>query len=115
MIIVSHNMRIISFASDMSNVFGRSMDILFALAKVETGLSVGQLASVIDYPLSTVYRLLRELEQRGLVRRSGDGNYGLGPVFISLSRVALKQIAAELPAIALPFMQLLTQSTGETT
>ena len=55
-----------------------------------------------------------ELEQRGLVRRSGVASYGLGPALINLSRVALKQIAAELPTIALPFMQLLTQNTGET-
>lgn len=99
----------------MPKVIGRSMDILFTLAEVETGLSISQLATAVDYPLSTVYRLLRELEQRGLVRRSGEGTYGLGPALISLSRVALKQIAAELPSISLPFMQLLTQSTGETT
>ena len=99
----------------MTKVIDRSSDILFALAEVETGLPVSQLATRINLPLSTVYRLLRPLEQRGLVRRFGEGNYSLGPILISLSRAALKQIAAELPSIALPFMQQLAQETGETT
>lgn len=98
----------------MARVIGRSIDILFALANVETGLSVSQLTSAIDYPLSTVYRLLRELEQHGLVRRGGEGTYSLGPGLIRLSRIALKQIGADLPAISLPYMQSLTQTTGET-
>jgi IclR family KDG regulon transcriptional repressor len=87
---------------------------LFALAKGESGLTVGQLAATIDLPISTVYRFLQALEQRGLVRRCGENNYGLGPTVFNLSRAALKQIASDLPSVALPQMQLLTQRTGET-
>ena len=98
----------------MAKTVDRSLDILFALSETESSIPVGQLASIVDIPISTLYRMLQLLEQRGLVRRCGGGSFGLGPAMIELGRAARHQMAYDLTSVSVPVMKMLSQQTGET-
>jgi DNA-binding IclR family transcriptional regulator len=62
---------------------------------------------------STVHRLLATLAAQGYVRQNPDtGRYALGPKAIRLAEAYLGQL--DLRRVARPFLERLTQETGET-
>lgn len=73
----------------MSQVVRRSAAILRVLQGHPNGLSVGDVASAVDLPRSTVHRLLKSLEAEHLVAGSSEpGGFRLGPALIHLSTSA---------------------------
>lgn len=97
-----------------SKALNRGLDILFALGESNSLLSVDELATRVSIPESTIYRLLQTLEGRGLIQRHSPGRVGLGPALLTLARATRRQIENDLVEIARPFMQDLTERTGET-
>lgn len=73
----------------MSQVVRRSAAILRALQGHPNGLSVGDVATAVGLPRSTVHRLLKSLEAEHLVAGSSEhSGFRLGPALIHLSTSA---------------------------
>ena len=55
----------------------RALDIIFSLAEAETILTVSEIAEKVAIPESTAYRLIKSLEQYGMVERNQSDKSGL--------------------------------------
>ena len=89
--------------------FARGLRILLTVSDRGT-IRADELSTLLDTPLSTVYRYLRTLAEFGFVERSG-AEYRLGPrLLIGGANVT----AAALVEAADPVLRMLTAETGET-
>lgn len=79
----------------------KSSRILNELARSDGFLSAAQIAEAVELPRSSVYRLLDELGSLGLVRKTGDGHFGMGPRLLLWGEAAASSFdlrqAAEAP------------------
>lgn len=93
-------------------VIARAAAILRALSKSETGMSLGQIASQVDLPRSTVQRIVGALSAERLVL-SDPGGRGLrlGPEVLSLAGGVKNNIVEHCRI----FLTDLAGKTGETT
>lgn len=89
----------------------RAFDVLacFTVAKPQATLS--EIASLTGLAISTTSRMLATLEASHLVRRSLDGQYGVGSRLIQLGLTAL---ATSLYEVAGPHLASLAEKSGET-
>ncbi len=95
-------------------VIDRMMEVLAMLERWPDGASIRQLAEALEVPRSTVYRITNTLRDHGVVRRTGDGGYTLGPRLLGLaSHVKLERPGLALAARALPLLERLAASQGE--
>jgi DNA-binding IclR family transcriptional regulator len=87
-------------------------DVLIALARNGTAMSIAQLIDHIGCTKSLAYRVLVELENRDLVARDAAGKYWLGVVAVELGGM----FTASVPMMASIRLRLrkLAESTGET-
>ncbi len=93
----------------------RALDVLEALADADEDLSVSQLTERLGLPLGTVHRLLGSLASRGYVAQDrATRRYGPGPRLLEVATRAAGSRRFSLARIALPALQRLTKSTGET-
>lgn len=92
----------------------RALDILFILTDAESTLSVKNIADKVNVPISTAYRLIKTLEQSGIIQRKSNGEIGLGMRILDLARSLYQQTDHELFEIALPIMKKLTGEINET-
>jgi len=92
----------------------RALDIIFSLAEAESNLSVGDIAAKVAIPESTAYRLIKTLEQYGMVERKSIGQIRLGVRILELARSLQQQLDRELITIARPIMEELTCKVNET-
>jgi len=92
----------------------RALAVLGAIADAPQSVSVAELAEMLGTTESTTYRVVQALKQSRMVDEAGRGGLRLGPAVFSLARSAARQIADDVPMIALPFMQDLVEETGET-
>jgi DNA-binding IclR family transcriptional regulator len=89
----------------------RALAILDALAESDSGLGVNELARRIDVNASTASRLLRTLQDAGVVERSPAGPYKLGLKLLALSDRVLAQL--DVRERARPWLTWLVDQTGE--
>ncbi len=95
-------------------VIDRMVEILLLLERRPQGATITDLVDSLSLPRTTVYRILNTLQFHGIVRRSQNGAYGLGPRLLSLAASALPEAAVhDLPAIAQPHLERLSGATGE--
>jgi DNA-binding IclR family transcriptional regulator len=92
----------------------RGLAVLSAVAAAHSSLSVAEIAAAVDLPESTTYRVVQALMRAGLLGRAGPSAIRMGPAVFSLARAAQRQVADDIPAISLPFMRQLVETTGET-
>ena len=93
-------------------VLGKASALLDLLADAGEA-SAATLAERLGEPRSTVYRLLNSLAQLGLVEHgAGRGRYRLGLRLLRLGHAAVSRF--DVRAAALPVMEQLNESTGET-
>ena len=92
----------------------RGLAILGAVAAASSSISIAEIAASLDLPESTTYRVVQALKRRGLLSRVGPSGVRIGPAVFSLARSAQRQVADDIPMIALPFMKRLVETTGET-
>jgi len=91
----------------------RALALLDALAESEAGLGVNELARRIGVNASTASRLLRTLQDGGVVERpDGSGPYRLGLKLVALSDRVLAQL--DVRQRARPLLARLVVQTGET-
>ena len=90
---------------------GRALSVLSAFRAGDKALSVTELADRTRLYKSTVLRLLASLAHGGLIRKTTDGLWSLGP---EISRLAAVYTASfSLEDVVLPVMQQLVAKTGE--
>jgi DNA-binding IclR family transcriptional regulator len=92
---------------------GKALDLLdlFTRSAPQHGLS--QLARASGLNKATCYRLISDLESRGLVEQTGPAReYRLGPAVLRLA--ALREAAVPTREAAMPALRQLAESTGET-
>ena len=91
----------------------KSLDILELFAKMGISLSVREISSHVNLPVSTVYRYVSTLAQRDFIEYDhSDQKYRLGMNLIRLGYVAKRQL--EIHRVAYPIMEPLAHETGET-
>lgn len=94
----------------------RALDILEALAGADEMVSLSQLHAQLDLPFGTLHRLLSTLIECGYAAQDADSQrYGPGPKLLEVATRAESNSRFSLSRIAKPFMQTLTEFTGETT
>jgi IclR family KDG regulon transcriptional repressor len=92
---------------------GRAASLLIALAQAGGELSLTELSTKVDTPVSTVHRLLSTLMTYHLVEQNQqNGKYRLGLEVLHLGTAVLQQL--DLRQEALPFMRELAENSGET-
>src|SRR3954465_9952928 len=90
--------------------FARGLRLLLTIAD-RGEIRADELGTLLEMPVSTVYRYLRTLQAFGFIDRQGTG-YRLGPRLVIGSRGNVT--AEELIRAAGPVLRLLTDETGET-
>ncbi|MDR3559838.1 MAG: IclR family transcriptional regulator [Negativicutes bacterium] len=92
-------------------VLQRAVDILEIIGADSGPVSLKRITELVGLPKSTVYRLLTNLEARGLVSCGNDGGYRLGLSFLLLGQRAEKGF--EIKRLARPYMQKLNEIFSE--
>jgi IclR family pca regulon transcriptional regulator len=90
----------------------RAIDLLSVLAEEDAPQRLKDLTDRLGWNKTTIYRLLRTLQERGAVREILQHGYVLGPRTITIGQAALR--ALELPQIARPHLERLHDDTAET-
>lgn len=92
-------------------VISRAAAILRVLAQNTGGLSLGQIATRVELPRSTVQRIVSALSTEGFILSDGgSGGIRLGPEIHSLAQAA----AGDLKERMRPVMRDIASKTGET-
>jgi DNA-binding IclR family transcriptional regulator len=99
----------------LSQSIQRALDVIEALSAPEAadGLTLTELAQVLEIPKSTAVRLLANLEIREFVEQDAARRYRIGMRLFSIGGRALSQ--SHLRATARPFLEDLTLRVGEST
>lgn len=100
-------------ASAPRGTLERGLAVIDQLARADGALSVGSLAHQLEVPVSTLYRLLGALEQRGLISYHLSKGITLGPMLMELGLVARRGIEREIGAVLRPLMFQLTHDHRE--
>ena len=93
-----------------SQTLSRGIRILEILAESDEPMSILQLAAALDVHRSIAYRILRTLEDHGLVVRDPAGLVRLGPRLAALAR----GVSRDLQAAALPVLTGIAHELGMT-
>ena len=93
-----------------SQTLDRGLRILDLLADAPSALTIGEVAAGIGVHRSVAYRLVRTLEDRGLVLRDDAGALRIGPHVATLAR----SVAADLQTAAAPVLRELADTLAMT-
>ncbi|KKM10122.1 hypothetical protein SY88_15925 [Clostridiales bacterium PH28_bin88] len=97
---------------DIVQAVDKCIDILFSFSPEQPELGITELSERLGLYKSTVYRLLKTLEYRGLVTKNEQNQkYRLGLRLFDLGNIVISQI--ELRSVALPLMRELSAKTRE--
>ncbi|MDJ0827702.1 MAG: IclR family transcriptional regulator [Rhodobacter sp.] len=92
-------------------VIARAAEILRVLSNDTNGMSLGQIATQVELPRSTVQRIVGALSLEGFVStEKGRGRIRLGPEIQSLAQACVTDVRDRLR----PIMKSLSEETGET-
>ena len=92
----------------------RAVEVLSLLERRLNGATIRDLVDALSLPRTTVYRIVNSLETHGMLRRSGEGCYTLGPRLLTLAaRVVAEGQHYDLAAIAGPHLERLSEEIGE--
>ncbi|MDQ7095423.1 IclR family transcriptional regulator [Desulfosporosinus sp. PR] len=91
----------------------RALEILSCFSINQPELGISEIATQLGIYRSTVYRVLKTLEQYGyVIQNSQNQRYRLGFKFFDLGTVVISKL--EVRDVALPYMQRLCAETRET-
>jgi IclR family transcriptional regulator, acetate operon repressor len=90
----------------------RAARLLGAFSDARPELSLAELARVAGANKATAYRALVALESEGLVQRTAETRYRLGPTLITLGHLATR--TSDLRTLGRPELETLAIETGET-
>ncbi|WP_313137920.1 IclR family transcriptional regulator [Paracoccus jeotgali] len=89
----------------------KAFDLLMAVAR-KPNAGVTELALKVGLTKSRAYRLLHTMEQRRIVKRTGESAYGLGHAMLILGITASSQ--TDMIRLATPILEELCQRVNET-
>jgi DNA-binding IclR family transcriptional regulator len=90
----------------------KTLEILDVFTLKITELTVPEIADKLNQPVSSVYRHLRVLKEKGLVLETQGGSYKLGYRILEMANIVRSDIT--ISEISFPKMRELTRLTGET-
>ncbi|WP_022928846.1 IclR family transcriptional regulator [Patulibacter americanus] len=93
-----------------SQTLSRGIEALKVLGDAEGPVTISELTGRLGLHRSITYRIVRTLEDHGLVTRDAGGGLALGPGFAALAR----NVAGGLQAAALPELTLVANELGMT-
>lgn len=93
-----------------SQTLSRGIHALEALADAEHPLTIAQLSEALGVHRSIAYRIIRTLEDHGLVSRNPAGALSLGPRMAALAR----SVSRDLQSAALPELTTVANELGMT-
>lgn len=96
--------------STHSQTLSRGIRALEVLAEASEPLAIAEIAQRLGLHRSVVYRMLRTLEDHGLVRRDAAGRLRLGPGLAALAR----SVSRDLQEVAQPELARLAERFGVT-
>lgn len=94
-----------------SQTLSRGIRVLELLAEAPGPLTIAELSSALNVHRSIAYRMLRTLEDHGLVVRDAAGRIRLGPRLAALAR----NVSHDLQAAALPELTVVANELSMTT
>ncbi len=89
----------------------RSVQVMELLAR-KSPLGVRAVATQLALPLSSVHRLLQDLEDEGMAERTLTGEWDLSFRLLEIAGLQLERI--KLPALCRPFAEKIAEATRET-
>jgi len=93
------------------SVTSKALAVLGTFDAAHSRRTLSEIAAATGLPLSTTHRLIAELVAWQGLTRGADGRYEIGRRIWVLG--SLSAVSRELRAVALPFMQDLSATTGE--
>ncbi len=93
-----------------SQTLDRGLQILDVLAEADGPLTISEVATGIGVHRSVAYRLVRTLQDRGLVIRDASGALRIGPHIATLAR----SVASDLQSAAAPELRALADALSVT-
>lgn len=93
------------------SVLEKTSSLIDCLGQAGEPVSLAYVRSALDMPKSSTHRLLGELAALGIVRRTEDGRYSLGPRLLYWGEAAAETF--DLRAVAEPSMRRLRDELGE--
>lgn len=90
----------------------KGLDILCCFTFEDETLSAQVISKRLSIPLSTIYRYLETLEEKGFLSKDGGKNYQLGYMAFQLGNIIALQ--RKLVNKALPYLKSLSSISGET-
>ena len=93
------------------SVLEKASDLIDCLGRAGEPVTLGYVRSALDMPKSSTHRLLSELATLGIVRRTEDGRYSLGPRLLYWGEAAADTF--DLRAVADQPMRHLRDEMGE--
>lgn len=95
-----------------NSVVHRVIEIILLFQDGQQAFTVDEISRTLDLPKSTTYRLVRILQESGLLAKADTSHYQLGAAFMRLSRAALNS-NRDIRLMALPAMQRIAESVLE--
>lgn len=93
--------------------FEKMFNILALFSMERTSLSISEIQAELNYPKSTIFRILNTLEKHNYIERNPDNHrYSLGFNFFRLGSIVQSQM--DFRKVALPYMRKLVEQTSET-
>ncbi|MFW6598298.1 IclR family transcriptional regulator [Propionibacteriaceae bacterium Y2011] len=90
----------------------RTLQVLSTVGRAYREVSLGELASALGWPKSSVLRYASTLVIDGFLVRNGEGHYGLGPASWRLQDK--RNYATYLTEACQPGLDMVAEATGET-
>jgi IclR family KDG regulon transcriptional repressor len=97
----------------VSSTIGKAMQMVEILAShADSGMSLSELADVLDQPLSSTHRYLASLQSLGLAHRTAENRFTLGTKILALAGIYLAR--SDVLSEARPVLKEMSELTGET-
>jgi DNA-binding IclR family transcriptional regulator len=93
------------------SVLEKASDLIDCLGQAGEPVTLAHVRSALAMPKSSTHRMLSELAALGIVRRTQDGRYSLGPRLLYWGEAAAETF--DLRAVAEPTMRRLRDELGE--
>lgn len=97
---------------DGEKTMGKGLEVLELVGRSREGLRGREIADALGMPVSTAFRQLKFLAERGFLNNGGDGVYTLGSALVRLGNAAMRQ--NPLARRAHPVLAALSEATCET-
>lgn len=93
-----------------SQTLSRGIQVLELLGEATKPMTIAEVATSLDLHRSVIYRILRTLEDHGLVSRDDSGRLRLGPGIAALAR----SVSRDLQQVAQPELSRIAERFGVT-